>query len=303
VKKIRKRYRLGTLVAVIFLSVCALLANGTPGASAASTAARPASSSMTTVKFADAAVASAATRSTAPSRRPRGVDSCVAALVFIYGDEDENTFTVACNIPGAVPDGIPGWHWYMAAAQAACGGILVVKAGVGPIIAAGACYDASVSALPFTQQQWCDTNGGTACLNAWGGGPWVNDSTTGFESGDDNQNFFLSQEDDANGNPTGNYQLVFGGIGGSGSWAGQCIGDAYNNSGYADTSLDGCGNGIAGGAGWGTNMTMGTSGCPSGEVWFHDNHWNGYLGPGGSANGSHFYLNKPTPYCFNVDFF
>jgi hypothetical protein len=38
-------------------------------------------------------------------------------------------------------------------------------------------------------------------------------------------------------------------------------------------------------------------------VWFHDNHWNGYLGPGRQANGSHFYLNKPTPYCFNVDFF
>jgi hypothetical protein len=298
VKKIRKRYRLGTLVAVIFLSVCALLANGTPGASAASTAARPASSSMTTVKFADAAVASAATRSTAPSRRPRGVDSCVAALVFIYGDEDENTFTVACNIPGAVPDGIPGWHWYMAAAQAACGGILVVKAGVGPIIAAGACYDASVSALPFTQQQWCDTNGGTACLNAWGGGPWIYDSTSGPETGDTNQSMFLVNEN-GNTSGSGNNQIVFVG---NGSWGGECIGDAYNNPGYADTSLDACANPVFGTtAGWGTQMTVGTSGCPSGEAWFHDNHWNGYLA-GSGANGSKFYLNDQTKTCFTADF-
>jgi hypothetical protein len=111
--------------------------------------------------------------------------------------------------------------------------------------------------------------------------------------------FFLSVVDKANGNARGKYHLGFSV---SGAWAGQCIGDAYNNSGDADVSLDGCGNGTGGGSGWGTNFTVGTSGCPAGEMWFHNNHWNGYLGPGGSANGSHFYLNKPTPYCFNVAF-
>jgi hypothetical protein len=300
VKKTRKRYQLGTLVAVIFLSVCALLANGMPGASAASTAARPASSSMATVKFADAAVAaSAATRGTAPRRRPRGVDSCIQALVFIYGDEKENTFTVACNIPGAVPDGIPGWHWWMAAAQAACGGILVAV-GVDPRIAGGACFDASISALPFTQQQWCDTNGGTACLNAWGGGPWVNVETAGPETGDINQEMFLVNEN-GNTSGSGNNQIVFIG---NDSWDDQCIGDAYNNPGYADTSLDPCANSYFGTtAGWGTQMTVGTSGCPSGEAWFHDNHWNGYLAPAnGDPNGSHFYLNDQTKTCFEAAF-
>ena len=50
-------------------------------------------------------------------------------------------------------------------------------------------------------------------------------------------------------------------------------------------------------------MAVGTSGCPSEEAWFYDVHWNGYLGPAaGAVNGSHFYLNKPIPYCFNVEF-
>jgi hypothetical protein len=154
----------------------------------------------------------------------------------------------------------------------------------------------------LSQEEWCATTGGTACLNAWGGGPWVNDYTGGFESGDNHQNFFLSAVDDANGNPTGNYQLIFDGA--NDSWAGYCIGDAYSNPGYADTSLNGCGNGTGGGAGWGTLMTIGTSGCPAGEGWFHDNHWNGYLAPAnGAVNGSHFYLNDQSKVCFNVDFF
>jgi hypothetical protein len=257
---------------------------------------------------ADVAVASAATRSAAPSspQAPETAQVASAAACYEYVHAKApaipvNTITFACNLVPAAITAAPHDLKGIAYAAAACAATLKYN-GASYVVSTVGCM-ASGLPVPFTQEQWCATTGGTACLNAWGGGPWVNDSTTGFESGDDNQNFFLSQEDDANGNPTGNYQLVFGGIGGSGSWAGQCIGDAYNNSGDADTSLDGCGNGIAGGAGWGTNMTVGTSGCPSGEVWFHDNHWNGYLGPGGSANGSHFYLNKPTPYCFNVDFF
>jgi hypothetical protein len=118
----------------------------------------------------------------------------------------------------------------------------------------------------------------------------------GPETGDNHQDFYLAAEDNANGNATGYYQLIYDG-------SGSCIGDAYNKSGYADTSLDPCGSSISGGQGWGTNMTVGTSGCPSGKAWIHDAHWNGYLGPpAGAVNGSHFYLNKPSPYCFSVTF-
>jgi hypothetical protein len=256
---------------------------------------------------ADVAVASAATGSAAPSSpqgpetrqvHPDGVSSCVAYFT-VRTAIPANIIMDACDLVTLVPPTHPTDYLRMIAlAVGVCAATMRVN---------GASYLDSVVGcglsglpIPFTQEEWCATTAGTACLNAWGGGPYVNDSTTGFESGDNHQNFFLSGVDNANGNATGNYQLGFAG---SGSWAGQCIGDASNNSGDADTSLDGCGNSTGGGSGWGTNFTVGTSGCPAGEEWFHNNHWNGYLGPGGSANGSHFYLNKPTPYCFNVDFF
>jgi hypothetical protein len=139
--------------------------------------------------------------------------------------------------------------------------------------------------------QFCGPNFGSDCLNAWGGGPWVNVSTSGDETGDTNQHFMVIDE---NGDPN-TAEIMFTG---SGFWNGHCIGDAYNNSGYADTSLDACAR-PGQSAGWGTQMTWGTSGCPSGTVWFHDNHWNGYLA-GSGANGSHFYLNVQTKTCFAI---
>ncbi len=225
--------------------------------------------------------------------------SCEGYIRLRYPNMDGTVITGACGFVSVAQQTAPHDLRSWGVAAAACAGLLKVN-GASPGDAAVACLLSALPA-PFYQEEWCATTGGTACLNAWSGGPWVNDSTTGFESGDNHQNFVLSAVDNASGNPTGNYQLVFAGA--NDSWAGQCIGDANNNSGYADTSLDGCGNGTGGGSGWGTNFTVGTSGCPSGEMWFHNNHWNGYLGPGGSANGSHFYLNKPTPYCFNIDFF
>ena len=77
--------------------------------------------------------ASVATRSTAPSGpqgpktrhvRPHNVDGCIAGLVFIYGDDHKTAFTIACNIPAAVPTGIPNYERFLALAQAACGGYL-----------------------------------------------------------------------------------------------------------------------------------------------------------------------------------
>jgi hypothetical protein len=142
---------------------------------------------------------------------------------------------------------------------------------------------------PRGSAYWCYTNieGAQACLNAWGGGPWVNvwkgnASLAG--------NFLFRTIT----NSSGYTELEF--VGG-GSWNGYCIGDAYNDSGHADTSLDPCGSsGQA--AGWGTSFTEAQ--CDNGTgLTFHNVHWNDYLGPPANwVNGSHFYLNKPTPYCF-----
>ncbi len=146
----------------------------------------------------------------------------------------------------------------------------------------------------FTEEEWCYYNGGYACLNAWGGGPAVDAYTGGPEISDSNQDFALIYND-----ATGYYELAYTG---DSSYSGECIGDSNNNSGLADAGLVGCGT-ASGNQGWGTNMTWGTSGCPSGEAWFYDYHWGGYLGPPNNwVNGSPFYLNKPDPLCFAVTF-
>ena len=293
VKKIRKRYRLGTLAAVIFLPVCALLANGMPGASAASTAAQPTSSAMTTVKFADSAVASAATRSAPPHGHPRHVARDAALCKYVLNSAGyviNLRMTLGCNA-GAI--GYPGRPDVSEAiAIAVCSGFLLA-ARVDKATTAAACFAANPLQV-IVSTQLCEANPYYSdCPNAWGGGPWVKDYTGGPELSDTNQDFMVIDE---NGSQTGPSEIMFYG---NSSWSGQCIGDAYNNSGRADVSLDPCGLPGQAQAGWGTQMTWGTSGCPSGEAWFHDSHWNGYLGPGSSVNGSPFYLNKPSPVCFS----
>ena len=248
---------------------------------------------------ADSAVASAATRSMAPSspqgpetrQVPDGTSSCVQYLLVFYPKGSSNVFTVYCNLPG-----LTGLDHLLYLEMAGCIGGLV-SYGVAAEHAMAACILGWSTQLPYTQEQWCS---GNDCPNAWSGGPWVDVYTGGTETGDNHQDFFLADVDNSNGNATGYYHLIFDG---SGTWADQCIGDAYNNSGYADTSLDGCGNATGGGAGWGTNMETGTSGCPTGEAWFYDVHWKGYLAPAnGAVNGSHFYLNDQSKVCFNAEF-
>jgi hypothetical protein len=135
---------------------------------------------------------------------------------------------------------------------------------------------------------------GDSCLNAWGGGPFVKAYTGGTPN--QNDDFYIL-------GPQPNGAVVIAFLPGSGiPWNGECVGDAYNNSGRADTSLDPCGNNGQG-AGWGTQMTEidgnGSNGCPSGYYAFYDAHWHGYLGPGQpGVNGSPFYLNKPEKWCF-----
>jgi hypothetical protein len=144
-------------------------------------------------------------------------------------------------------------------------------------------------------QQFCYDNGGYACLNSWGGGPYVNVYT----GGPNTQNNDFTLIGGSNGN---NWNLEDTG---GNAWSGKCIGDASNESGQANTSLDPCG------TGWGTNFTIaygtGDNGCPDNTIELYDNHWNGYLGPkntngSGNTNGSAFYLNKPksTPLCFEM---
>jgi hypothetical protein len=140
-------------------------------------------------------------------------------------------------------------------------------------------------------KQFCFNNGGWACLNSWGGGPWVN-VYTGGPNGTQNNHFTIIK--------TGAYYGIEDTAGNA--WNGKCIGDANNKSGDARTSLDPCG------TGWGTNFVIvfgtGTDGCPAGTDAFYNNHWGGWLGPPDNwVNGSHFYLNKPfhgAVYCFQV---
>jgi hypothetical protein len=137
--------------------------------------------------------------------------------------------------------------------------------------------------------QYCRDTGEWACLNAWGGGPWVDVYTGGVDRNDSNQQFTVIVTNAA----TNAVEIEF--TGGS-AWNGKCVGDAYNGANYADTSLDPCG------TGWGTNFTEGSSGCSQGEYWFKNAHWTGYLGPSSSgfSNGSHFYLNNRGKTCFGL---
>jgi hypothetical protein len=237
--------------------------------------------------LASPAVASAATHSTPPPVLRRAAAECEKIV--------SNKYTVtplvtagcqagATGVPGVAP------HISIGIQLAVCGGFLTA-ARIDPLTMTFACFAAVGPSL--LSIQFCGPNFGSDCLNAWGGGPYVNVYTGGDENGDTHQHFMVIDE---NGNQNGTAEIMFTG---SGSWFGQCIGDYNNNSGLADTGLTGCGFPGDGGAGWGTQMTWGTSGCPSGTAWFHDNHWNGYLAPG-NGNGSHWYLNDQTKTCLAI---
>lgn len=160
---------------------------------------------------------------------------------------------------------------------------------IGAVLAIG-----TPEASALSGYQYCvyNTAGGAMCLNAWGGGPWVYVETTS-DSRIQNNRFQIRYENN------GNVELQF--VGG-GTWNGKCIGDAYNNSGDARTSLDPCGDISNGnGSGWGTQFQLQPI-CGTGDYAFFNWRWRGYLGPTSptAANGSNFYLNKPQnpPICF-----
>lgn len=151
---------------------------------------------------------------------------------------------------------------------------------LGMVLATGI-PEASASASSISGYVFC--LGASECLNAWNGGPWVDVYTGGNPTAV--QNDYFTDICEVGGS------CIIEDTGGE-AWDGHCIGDAYNNSSYADTSLDTCW------SGWGTNFDEIT--CDGGlGVEFYNLHWKGYLGPpSGAVNGSHWYLNKPTPYCF-----
>lgn len=136
--------------------------------------------------------------------------------------------------------------------------------------------------------QLCVNNGSTnACLNAWYGGPAV-DVFTGMGA-EPNDEFYVGTLSN------GNSYLEFTG---GGPYNGQCVGDFNNNSGYADTGLVQCPTNSNSG-GWGTNFKI--QSCSSGEgTAFYNNHWGGYLVPGGFSNADAFYLNHSGQYCMGV---
>jgi len=126
--------------------------------------------------------------------------------------------------------------------------------------------------------QWC-AGSSNLCLNAWGGGPLVKVYSPGVT----NNNFQVVG--------SGYDQLEFANTN-------YCIADNNNNPSDAKAALSSICSDNPDVAGWGVNFTSGF--CSGGGVWFHNNHWNGYLGPATSSNGSQFYLNKPTPWCFKI---
>jgi hypothetical protein len=142
-----------------------------------------------------------------------------------------------------------------------------------------------------TGWQWCYEYSGQACLNAWGGGPWVKVETS---RGLVNNDFTLVLNHAYN-----KYQLEFTGHGTSGL----CIGDGNNdpNNGYA--YLVPCG--FTGGAGWGSLLDLGN--CGSNYRCFKDDHWSSvqgrddWIGPVNNyGNGSPFTLNNSTIDYFSI---
>jgi hypothetical protein len=152
----------------------------------------------------------------------------------------------------------------------------------------------SAGAVTNIGNNWCIGNS-SDCVNAWGGGPQVNVYTGGTTANGD----FLATTDS---NDTANYML-FTNIGAP--YYDDCIGDNGNSQTSARAALVGCPGALGGntaGDGWGTHMVPYVAPyCASGYTAWYDVHWQDWLGPvAGYGNGSAFYLNKQTPYCFRT---
>ena len=284
----------GLLALALVATAPAHAATPHPGAAAASPAGTNASSHSSAYGMTGKVSrppASAATRNTPPPSTLRRLGGDCTNQLLNFGYKVTTVRAGICNTAALASGGSETVKF--AAVGVCTGGLKATNVG---IVAAGAACLAAVGPAILQYQELCYYNGGYACLNAWGGGPFVNVYSGGPETRDTHADFVLLDNQ-----ATGYYELAY--VGSQGD-SGGCIGDAYNNTNDADVSLDACGT-ASGNQGFGTNMDWGTNGCPSGEVWVYDYHWNGYLGPPNNyVNGSHFYLNKPASahVCFAVTF-
>jgi hypothetical protein len=159
-------------------------------------------------------------------------------------------------------------------------------------------------AMAGTGNQIC-TIGYAYCTNAWNGGPFIKSYSY---SAVNNDFTWVVNINECNGGITTSTCPGHGigagqGIGalkftGSGAWVGRCIGDAYNDSGRADSSLDACPSGSNNG-GWGVNMVWVTQNTCSPYILLYDIHWNGYIYVHETA-GQTVYLNNANGTCMKV---
>jgi hypothetical protein len=185
--------------------------------------------------------------------------------------------------------------------------VLILLAGL--LCLGGAIVPAITSAAPAlangSGNQIC-TVGYAYCLNAWNGGPWIKSYSY---SAQNNDFTFVNDIHECNGGITtstcpGHGIAAGQGIGGlqftgGGSWNGQCIADAYNDTGDARAALNtGCPISNTGANGsnfvWVTQNT-----CGSAVALLYDIHWNGYIRVN-ESNGVQQYLNNASGSCMKV---
>jgi hypothetical protein len=121
------------------------------------------------------------------------------------------------------------------------------------------------------------------CLNAWGGGPYLNAHSPGVSHED-----FAAKSVDRNG--TYYYQLEY-------LPDGPCVGDYGGGSGDAGAAMNDTCNGSNGyGGSYGTLFDYYSDGCPNGGGVFCNVHWGGNL-YAAEADGSAYYLNSASGTC------
>jgi hypothetical protein len=152
-------------------------------------------------------------------------------------------------------------------------------------LAAGMALSLSQTAEAASGNQFCSV-GPEVCINAYQYGPWVKVWTSRGSTAND---FTLGYD-----STLGVYYLRFTG---GGTWNNYCIGDANNDPNDARTAMGACPSGSNSG-GWGTNFYLDLSDCGSGAEAFQNKHFNGYMSPSGFSNGSQYYLNAGSPFCF-----
>jgi len=157
--------------------------------------------------------------------------------------------------------------------------IFAIAAALTLAIGIGVGSSGSAYAQNVTGDQFCFNN---FCLNAWNGGPYVNEFTQGVAN-----NYFTVI---SNQPATGYVNLEF--TGSRSPYEFGCIGDFGNSQTDARAGLSPCG---GGNVPWGGNFTA--THCPGGLA-FKNVHWNGWLAPASAGDGTPYYLNSASEACF-----